>query len=152
MSYFRVKIVNSVQYTHRILAFGWPLNKRVWSEPTKSFTFGGVKLANVFWWREYAWSLPNCNLLRNVMYISSNHTSFLDQFGNNLHFVCFSKSSNCIRHTGSCNLMLLKNPLVQSVSKLSKKSRMITLIHFLINLPLFETHYTILFVFCAMRF
>ena len=56
--------------------------------------------------RTGSWSeILSCALLK------SNHMTFLIQFGNNLHFMCFQKAQ-----------IALKNPLVQIISKLSLKS------------------------------
>ena len=104
-SYFSAKKVNSVQFTHRILAFGWPLNKAVWSEPTKLYVlvvwnllacFGGMNARAPL-------QTATCIVILLCTLLKNNRTTFFVQFGNNLPFICFSKSSNCIRLTGSYN-------------------------------------------------
>ena len=57
--------------------------------------------------------------------LTSNHMTFLVQFGNNLHFVCFSKSSNFIRPRIHAILILFKNLQEQIISKVNEKSRII---------------------------
>ena len=42
--------------------------------------------------------------------LTSNHMTFLVQFGNNLHFMCFSKSSNFTRPKDSCNFNTFQKP------------------------------------------